>query len=328
MNSNEIFTPEAIRNLATAFQQSRVLLTAVELEIFTILDKHLMYSEEVAQKIKCDIRATDRLMNALVGLGLLKKIHGKFYNSESSAKYLVKGKPEYMGSLNHTNNMWKNWSSLTEAVRRGKSVVNRTANNDNREDFIAAMHYRAQREAKIISLMLELNNVNKMLDVGGGSGAFTYEFMVVNPNMKGVVFDLPNIIPITIKYSEQYQLKDRVEFIEGDYLTDSFGNGYDLILLSAIVHINSNEQNNKLIKKCSESLNPGGQIIIRDFIMKEDRTEPLNGALFSLNMLVATESGDTYTENEMREWFNNCGIDKVVRKDTSFGSNLLIGIKK
>lgn len=328
MQTNEFLTPDSIRNIANSFQQSRIILTAIELEIFTVLDKHLMQSEDVAQKINCDPRAVNRLMNALVALGFLRKVHGKFYNTETSAKYLIKGKPEYMGNLNHTNNLWNSWSTLTEAVRHGKSVLDRPRKNDNREDFIAAMHYRAQREAKIISLMLDLNNVNKMLDIGGGSGAFTYEFMLVNPNMKGVVFDLPYIIPITKKYADQYQLGNRLNFIEGDYLVDQFGNGYDLILLSAIVHINSYEQNKELIKKCSDSLNAGGQIIIRDFIMNDDRTEPANAAMFSLNMLVGTEYGDTYTESEMKEWFINSGINQVIRKDTSFGSNLLIGIKK
>lgn len=329
MQTNEVFTPESIRNLANAFQQSRVLLTAIELEIFTVLDKHMMHSDDVAKQINCNERAVNRLMNALVALGFLRKVHGKYYNTETSAKYLVKGKPDYMGNLHHTNHLWNSWSMLTESVKVGKSVFHKTNSmKENwRENFIAAMHYRAQHEAKIISLMLDLANVNKMLDIGGGSGAFTYEFLITNPNMKGAILDLPEIIPITKKYAAKYELTKRVEFIEGDYLDCTFGKGYDLILLSAIVHINSFEQNKELINKCAESLNPGGQIIIRDFIMSEDRTGPLSGALFSLNMLVGTECGDTYTENEMRDWFKNAGINKVIRKDTSFGSNILIGIK-
>lgn len=330
MQTNEFLTPDSIRNLANSFQQSRVLLTSIELGIFTVLDKHIMYSEEVAKKIGCNIRAVDRLMNALVALGFLKKIHGKFYNTEASAKYLIKGKPDYMGNLHHTNHLWDSWSTLTESVREGKSVFKKDKSKKEnwRENFISAMHYRAQHEAKIISLMIDLSNVNKMLDVGGGSGAFTYQFMLANDKINGVIFDLPEIIPITKKYAVQYDLINRLEFIEGDYLSDSLGSGYDLILLSAIVHINSYEQNKELIKKCANSLNAGGQIIIRDFIMNDDRTGPANGALFSLNMLVGTECGDTYTENEMKEWFRNSGIEQIIRKDTSFGSNLLIGFKK
>ncbi len=329
MQNNDAVTPESIRIIANSFQQSRALLTAVELGIFTIIDTHLLPSAEVAEKIGSDPRATDRLMNALTSIGLLKKLHGKFYNSELSKKYLVKGKPDYMGNLHHTNHIWDSWSTLTESVRQGTSVYKRIESKKEnwREDFISAMHYRAQHEAKIISMIIDFNGVNRMLDVGGGSGAFSYQFLSTNPLMSAVIFDLPEVIPITRKYGSESGTNDRVQYLEGNYLTDDFGNGYDMIFLSAIVHINSNNQNKELINRCAAALNPGGQIIIRDFIMKENRIEPITGAFFALNMLVATECGDTFTEHEMTEWFKYAGITDVVKKETSFGSHLLIGRK-
>ena len=114
------------------------------------------------------------------------------------------------------------------------------------------------------------------------------------------------------------KMNDKISFLSGDYLADDLGNGYDLIFLSAIVHINSLEENNLLIKKCYESLNAGGQIVIKDWVMNEDRTEPAGGAYFALNMLVGTEHGDTYTETEMRSWFTNTGIKKIERKRHKF----------
>ncbi len=329
MPDDGIFTPEQIRLLANSFQQSRVLLTAVELDLFTLLDKQLMPSSEIAKKLGTDERATDRLMNALTALGFLRKVHGKFYNTEAASQYLVKGKAEYMGGLIHTNNLWDSWSTLTEVVKKRNSVdENKKFNSENwLEPFIAAMHYRAEREAKIISLMLDLSNVKKMLDIGGGSGAFSYELVRKQPKLYAVIFDLEDVIPLTKKYAVQSGVEKNVSYISGDYLTDDFETGYDLIFLSAIVHINSYEQNKTLIKKCVDACNTKGQIIIKDFIMNDDRTAPAGGALFALNMLVVTECGDTYTEKEMREWFTNAGIKNVQRKNTSFGSNLLIGIK-
>lgn len=329
MKNNDSVTPESIRLIANSFQQSRALLTAVELEIFTIIDTHLLPSSEVAKKIGSDPRATDRLMNALASIGLLKKLHSKFYNSELSKKYLVKGKPDYMGNLHHTNHIWDSWSTLTESVRQGTSVYKRIESKKEnwREDFISAMDYRAQHEAKIISMMIDFYGVKRMLDIGGGSGAFSYQFLSINPQMSAVIFDLPEVIKITKKYGSESDTGDRVQYLEGNYLTDDFGNDYDMIFLSAIVHINSYDQNKDLIARCAAALNPGGQIIIRDFIMAEDRTEPATGAFFALNMLVATECGDTFTEQEMTEWFNNAGITDIVKKETSFGSHLLIGKK-
>ncbi len=325
---NGIVTPDQIREIAYAFQESRVLLTAFELDIFSVLDGHMLTADEVAKKISADTRASERLMNALCGMGLLRKVKGKFYNTETASKYLVKGKPEFMGGLFHTNNLWDTWSYLTESVITGTSTKgdqNKKERENWVESFIAAMHYRGTKQAKLIAMMIDLKDVKKVLDVGGGSGAFSMGFVERKPEIHAVVFDLPHVIPITKKYVEQAGFSDKFSYVKGNYLKDDFGSGYDLILLSAIVHINSYEENKNLIKKCAGALNPKGIIVINDFVMSEDRTEPYQGALFALNMLVGTACGDTYTEAEMREWFASAGIKKVERKSTSFGTNLMVG---
>jgi len=321
----EIKSPENIRDIANAFRASRVLLTAFELKIFTVLDKHMMTSEEVSQKLNTDTRATDRLMNALCGMGILKKVKGKFYNSD-----LPSNKPEFMGNLYHTNHLWNTWSFLTESVKQGSSFKgdqNKKEKDNWVEAFIGAMHYRGVNQGKILSMMIDLTNVKKMLDVGGGSAAFSMEIVKKNPSIKATVLDLPHVIPLTKKYVSEAGLLNNFNFIEGDYLTRDFGSDYDLILLSAIIHINSYEQNKMLIKKCADALNKNGMIVISDFIMNNDRTQPVHGALFSINMLVGTTNGDTYTEKEMREWFESAGSSKIERKNTAFGSDLMIGIK-
>ena len=328
---NNYLKPELIRTLATSFQQSRILLTAVELDIFTILDKHMLTAGEISRQIKTDERATERLMNALVALGFLGKIHGKFYNAENASQFLVKGKPDFMGGLYHSIGLWNTWSSLTESVKAGTSVAERKPSSTGinwSEAFIGAMHYRAVKEAKIIAMMLDLAEIRSMLDVGGGSGAFSMAFVQLNPNITATVFDLPNILPITKKYVDEENMNGRVNLLGGNMLEDDFNGTYDLIFLSAIVHMHSYNDNKKLIKKCYDSLNTNGQLIIKDWIMNEDRTEPASGAFFALNMLVGTAHGDTYTENEMIEWLNSAGIKNITRKDTSFGSSLLIGKKE
>lgn len=326
----DISTAEDIRKLANAFIESRVLLTAVELRIFTFIDKHMMTSEEVSQKIKANHKATDRLLNALCSMGLLKKVHRKFYNSDLSSKYLVENKPEFMGNLYHTNHLWNSWNHLTESVVNGTSFrgdQNKEEKDDRVEAFIAAMHYRGVNQGKILAMMVDLTNVKKMLDVGGGSAAFSMEIVKRNPSVKATVLDLPHVIPLTKRYVDVADLSTNFDFIEGDYLTSDFSDQYDLILLSAIVHINSYEQNKMLIQKCADALNKNGMVVINDYVMNEDRTQPAYGALFSLNMLVGTANGDTYTEQEMKEWFQSAGINEIERKNTSFGSNLIIGTK-
>lgn len=326
----EINSGDDLRELANAFRASRILLTAFELKIFSVLDKHMMTSEEVAQKINADFRASDRLLNALCTMSILKKVHGKFYNSDLSSKYLIEGKPDFMGNLYHTNNLWESWSHLTDSVVKGTSFQrdqNKKEKRDWVEDFIGAMHYRGVSQGKIIAMMLDLSSVKRMLDIGGGSAAFSMEIVKANPEIRAVVLDLPYVIPLTKRYVSEAGLSDNFSFVEGDYLTKDFEDNYDLILLSAIVHINSYDQNRLLIKKCADALNKNGMIIISDFIMSDDRIKPYHGALFSLNMLVGTENGDTYTEGEMREWFESAQLSQVERKNTSFGADLMTAVK-
>ena len=327
----EISSTEDIRELANSFRASRTLLTAFELKIFTVLDKHMMISEEVSHIINADPRATDRLMNALCAMGIVKKVHGKYFNTDLSSKHLIESKPDFMGNLYHTNNLWDNWSHLTDSVIKGSSAVsdeNKSEKDNWVESFISAMHYRGVGQGKILAMMIDFSNFKTLLDVGGGSAAFAIEIVRRNSNINATVLDLPYVIPITKRYVTESGLTNKFSFIEGDYLTTDFKRSYDLILLSAIVNINNYKQSKMLIKKCSDALNRNGMIVINDFIMDDGRTKPYHEALFSLNMLVGTENGDTYTEKEIREWLESAGLSKIERKNTSFGSDLMIAIKE
>ncbi len=326
-------TAESIREYTSHFQKSRILLTAFELDIFTVLDKAPKTSAEVAKKIKADARATDRLMNAAVALGFLEKKSTKFQNSKETSAFLVKGKPGYMSGLMHTISLWQTWSTLTESVRKGKSVFQRPKTINNRdtfwlEAFIGAMHYRAAKQAPEIVAKVDMKGVKKVLDVGGGSGAFAMAFAKAVKGVNATVFDLPNVTPITLKYIHANKMITKVDTSSGDYNTDPLPKGYDIIFLSAVVHINSYKGNVALIKKCAASLNKGGRVIIQDHVMNEERTTPPGGAIFALNMLVGTEEGDTYTEKEMREWFEKAGMKFEKRIETFMGNALVIGRKK
>lgn len=330
MKPNTPMTPDDIRKIASAFQQSRILLTAVELDVFTIIDTHMLTSADVAQKIEADERGTDRLMNALVALGFLRKTKNKFYNTEHASEYLVKDKPAYMGGLIHTNHLYKTWGTLTDTVRRGGTIREHEINDRGEtwlDAFIAAMHYRGMKQAKIIAMMVDLSNVKHVLDIGGGSGAYSIGFINAKNDIRSTVLDLPNVIPLTKKYTIREKLSDHFNYIEGDFNSSDFGSGYDLIFLSAIIHMNSFETNKQLIKKCAAALNPGGQIIILDQIMNDDRTTPANGAMFAINMLVGTQSGDTYTESEICSWLTDAGLSCVEKKETGFGSAMMLGRK-
>lgn len=330
LSKTGVFTADSIRETALGFQKSRILLTAYELGLFTALGDKNKTAAETAKIIKTKVHSTERLMNALCASGLLKKKKDKFSNASLSLRFLAKGNPDFMAGLMHVVRMWDNWSTLTQAVRRGKSILAKPLAKRGKKwltTFIAAMHERACQQARQVIYLLELAGVSRVLDVGGGSGAYAMAFIRAKKGIRATVFDLPGVAPITRSYLRQEGLLDKVKTISGDYMADDFGDGFDLVFLSAIIHINSCAENRTLIRKCVKALNPQGQLVVQDFIMEESRTKPALGALFSLNMLVATESGDTYTEPEVRLWMQEAGLSGIKRRDTDFGTTLIIGQK-
>lgn len=329
VNTNKL--SDSIRELALGFQKSRVLLTAFELGMFTALGDKSKTAAEAAKVLKTDARATERLMDALCVLGFLKKRKDRFSNTPLALRFLVKGSPDFMVGLGHTVNMWDTWSTLTQAVRQGKTVLTQFFDKRGKEwltAFIVAMHERACQQARKIILLLDLSGASSVLDVGGGSGAYAMAFVQAKKGISSTVFDLPGVIPLTRNYIKQEGFLGKVKTVSGDYKADSLGEGFDLVFLSAIIHSNSSLENRALMRKCAAALNPQGQVALQDFIMDEDRTKPAFGALFALNMLVATESGDTYTESEVRSWMQEAGLSGIKRKDTGFGTSLIIGRKK
>jgi 2-polyprenyl-3-methyl-5-hydroxy-6-metoxy-1,4-benzoquinol methylase len=319
-----------ILEMATAFQRSRVLLTAYELGLFTVINDEWKTSADVATALESDPRATDRLMNALTALGLLEKRDGRFTNSPAAARFLVKGRPEYMAGLAHTAHLWQTWSGLTDAVRQGTGTAGDDVNQRGDEwlrAFIGAMHWRAQQMADGVVRLLDLSGVSRVLDVGGGSGAFSMAFVRAGRGVHAVVFDLPNVVPITKGYVESAGYGGQVSAVVGDYRRDELPAGFDLVFLSAIVHANDVEENRRLIRKCAAATAPGGQVVVLDQIMNEDRTAPAPAAMFALNMLVGTGGGDTYTESEVRAWMEEAGLRNLARIDTPFNNTAILGVR-
>ena len=173
-------SPSTIMDSIYAFREARILLTAFELDLFSHLGNGFKSSEETAQLAETNPRSTDRLLNALCGSGFLIKKNGKFSNTPLTSHFLIKGKPNYLGGLMHQVSLWNTWSTLTEAVRKGSSVIVHDLIPSRKEDwlkaFIAAMHMRAIHQAPAIVQLIDLKGVHHVLDVGGGSGVFSMTF--------------------------------------------------------------------------------------------------------------------------------------------------------
>jgi len=319
-----------ILDTAYSFQRSRILLAAYDLNIFSALGSGEKTAEELAAEIGSDPKATERLLNALCMMGFLEKTHNFFSNQKFTRDYLDRSSSYFMENLDHIKKLSKNWESLADAVKAGYSVLNDNISERSEaevEHFIKAMNWRAYSQASDIISLIDFRSVNKFLDLGCGSAAYSIEVARKFPNIQIAVFDLPNVIPVTQKYIEKAGMYDKIVTISGDYLKDDIGKGYDMVFLSSIFHSHSIWENIELSRKVYDALNPGGRIVIQDYLINEDRISPEYAVLFSLNMLVNTERGDTCTETDIWITLKEAWFDNIKRFDTDFNSSLIVGKK-
>jgi 3-hydroxy-5-methyl-1-naphthoate 3-O-methyltransferase len=321
--------PDDLMEAIRGYQASRVLLTAVELDAFSVIARASgkTTSDGVAAELKTDPRATETLLNALVALGVLTKSASLFANAPVANRFLVAGSPDDARmALRHHLSLWATWSTLTETVRTGHAASRPEMSEragDWTESFIAAMHRNAALRAPVVVSAVGAERVQRLLDVGGGSGAYAIAFARANPSLHADVFDLAVVVPIAARHIAEAGIGARVRTCVGDLRTDSFGSGYDLVLLSAICHMLGANENRDLFRRACRALAPGGRVVIQDHVMNTGKTAPRSGALFAINMLVGTANGSTYSEEEYAAWLREAEFTDV-RRVTLVGPNDLM----
>ncbi|MGE5570363.1 MAG: methyltransferase [Rhodospirillales bacterium] len=317
---------QELNDYIRAFQHSRAILTGIELDVFGAIGNGAA-AEEVAQRVGADARATEMLLNALAALGIIEKSNGVFRNTAESSQQLT---GEARLALMHTVHLWPRWSTLTECVRAGTAVRHEEIGErgeDWTEAFIAAMHRNALERAPVVVDAVGAAGVGRMLDIGGGSGAYSIAFAKANPELRADILDLAAVTQIAERHIARAGLSGRVNTRVGDLRRDDYGTGYDLVFISAICHMLGPEENVDMLRKSFAALNEGGRIVIQDFILEKDKTAPLFAAMFALNMLVGTERGSSYSEDEYTEWLQKAGFTEVRRIQLPGPTDLMTGRK-
>ena len=313
-----------------AFTKSRVLLTAYELDIFTILGDSSKTADDVAQILNADRIGITRLMNTLVSIELLEKYGNNYRNNKATYSLLVKGNPNYMANLKYMSYIWKNWDNLTEAVISGSAIAPKAVSEfDEQEliDYIAAENWRANLQAAEIIKLSNPENIERVLDLGCGSGALGLEILKQFPEINLSLFDYPNVTNLTKEYVAKRGVSERVQIISGDMFNDDFGTGYDLVVLSNVVRTYSLIDSMFVLRRVFDSLVKGGKVVIHEFLLDETRDKPEFSALLSLNMLVSSEKGDVLTETDTWLLLKESMFSDIQREETSFGSYVIIGQK-
>lgn len=336
MNGNEQnVTPEKIMSMLWASRGTQALIAGIELEVFSHIESGKRTAKEIARAAGSSPRATERLLDALVGLGFLTKKGDRYGLDPVSEKFLLKGKPSYLGGFAWEAKMtWQGWGSLSEVIKTGKPVRAVDTETDARDVFpklveaIFPMSYGAARAAVEALPAKRRSQIKSILDVAAGSAAWSIPFAEANPEVRVTVVDYPEVTPVTRQFAERFGVADRFDYIEGNIRDVDFGRGrYDLVILGHIIHSEGEKWGKKLIKKSHRALNENGQLLIGEFVPNDTRTGPVMPLLFGLNMIVHTEQGDVFTMREYRQWLKDAGFRSVKTVDAPGPSPLILATK-
>jgi len=323
--------PELIQ-LSGSYWNTCTLHAGVKLDIFSHLADTPMSAADLAQLLSADERGLEMLLHGLTALELLQKEGDIFRTTELSSRYLSKRSDAYMGHIiMHHHHLVEGWSRLDEAVKSGSPVRSSSSHGEcekERESFLMGMFNLASILAPRVAMQLDLGGRHRMLDLAGGPGTYAIHFCRQNPELTAVIYDLPTTRPFAEKTVQHFGLSERITFHPGDISTDDLGTGYDLVWISHLLHSENPASSAAIVSKAVTSLNAGGLLLIQDFILNDDKTAPLFPAIFSLNMLVGTPSGQAYSQQELVSIMSGAGLTGIRRLtlDLPNGAGIMAGV--
>ncbi|MEN8151483.1 MAG: methyltransferase, partial [Planctomycetota bacterium] len=229
--------------------------------------------------------------------------------------FLTDGPESALGMMRHHAQLWEAWGGMTEVVRTGEAADRGPSFRRGKEDarrFTFAMRDGAIRFAPAVAEELDLGDCRHLYDLGGGPGVYSVEIARRHPDLKVTVLDLPNVVEVGREIVAEYgDVADRVRFHACDLSNDALPKGADAALLSHVIHGEPEEGVRSMFAKVAAILPRGGLFIVRDFFLSPDRTQPPDASLFSMNMLVATRGGRSYSAQECEGWLRKVGFATV-----------------
>lgn len=335
-NHQQQLTPDRILQMSWGYAPTLILEAALRNKVFDTLDAGPKSIAEVAQSTGASPRGLRALMNALVGLELLRKTTPDTYalTPESSA-FLVSSKPSFMGGMAaHTSQqLIPSWLQLSTVVATG-----RPATSVNRQDggeaffqeLVSNIFTMSYAPARALAAHLALGDSGapfRVLDLGAGSGVWSIAIAQSSPRVQVTAIDFPGVLPITQKHADKFGVGDRYTMLPGDLGTVDFGRNFNLITIGHILHSEGVDRSKKLLRKCFDALAPGGTIAIQEFLVNPDRTGPPMGLIFGVNMLVNTDTGDTWSFEEIATWLTEAGFQNPRTLNTPGPSPLILADK-
>jgi hypothetical protein len=312
-------SPEHIFQTLNAHQQTSVLKTGIELDLFTAIDEGNHRAENIASFVKASLRGVRILCDYLTIMGFLAKEEGEYSLSTDAALFLSKRSPAYMGTIvdflgNETHH--RNLGKLTEAVRRGGTVGdkgdNLVPNDDLWVSFARSMAPLMVPPAMFIAQLVRAQDAQPMrvLDIAAGHGTFGITIAKQNPKATVTAVDWPAVLEVAKENAQRAGVANRYRAQPGSAFDINFGEGYDVVLLTNIFHHFDQETCVRLMQRVHQALKVDGKAVTLEFVPNEDRVTPPAAASFSLQMLIGTDAGDAYTFSEYQEMFQKAGFPR------------------
>jgi hypothetical protein len=330
--------PDALLGLGFGFWASKALLTAIELDVFTLLGEHPHRMEQLRDRLGLQQRGTKDWLDALVSLGVLERAGDTYANGVEADAFLDRNKPTYVGGLLEMANarLYPFWGSLTEALRTGQPQNEAKFG----EDFFAALYQEPLRLEQFLHAMTGISlgaahaiaekfpwdQHSTVVDIGTAEGCLPVALALRHTHLTGGGFDLPTVAPIFEKYVAANGLANRLRFHAGDFFTDPLPDA-DVLVMGHILHDWGLDQKVLLIGKAYDALPVGGALIIYDSVIDDGRRANTFGLLMSLNMLIETQEGFDYTGTECKDWLASAGFRHSYVEPLVGPDSMVVGIK-
>jgi SAM-dependent methyltransferase len=331
-------SPAGILQVGLAFWASKALLTATELGLFTELARGPLDAETLRQRLGLHQRSFHDFLDALVALRLLERRDGIYSNTPDTDLFLDRNKPSYVGGILEMCNsrLYKDWGSLTEALRTGTpqneakdskdAFATLYSSPEKLESFLKAMTGISLGAARAIGEKFPWNEYKTFADIGCAQGGTPVLIARMNPHLQGTGYDLAQVQPVFEKYAQAHGVADRVRFQAGDFFKDSLPK-VDVIIMGHILHDWDLAQKKMLIQKAYDALPKGGAFVVYECLIDDGRRENALGLLMSLNMLIETPGGFDYTGADCQGWLREAGFRETCVEHLVGPDSMVIGIK-
>ena len=327
----KIRTLEELRDLVFTFRLPRIVLSALELQLFSVMGKTSWTIQSLSKRLRASERGVDILCRNLASAGVLIKKGPRYQNGTLGQTFLNSKSPHYRGAyLELMQRQWEDWSQLSHTIRTGKPVESKEPETPTyRRSFSWAMHQRSIEPAKQVARQLNLKHAGSLLDLGGGPGTYALEFLAKNSKLQATVMDRRAALDVAKEIAGSRQHGKRLSYLEGDFFKEKIKGLYDIIWVSNVIHIYSPLENMKLFKKLFSHLHPKGRIIIQDtFLIDQQGLYPQETNLFAVTMLLFTDTGNTYKATDVHRWLKAAGYSSpknlTLKKGTGDWEGVLI----